>query len=127
VFDTSTRVLYCLELKSTKQKSISFEVTSLKSQPKKMIHKHQIEGLMKFREYDYVVSGFVFNFRDEKNKIEHTYFQNIDDFNIMVKSLDKKSFNENDLKKNKSLEIEGTLKRVNYIWDLGSFFEIENK
>ena len=64
-----------------------------------MIHKHQINGLQEMSKINGVVSGFLFNFRDEKNNIERTYFQNIWDFFEMIEVLEKKSFNEKDLLK----------------------------
>lgn len=127
IFNTKQRVLYCLELKSTKQKSISFEDIDKSKQPTRMVHKHQIKGLMKFAEYKYVMPGFVFNFRDEKNAEERTYFQHIADFSRMAKAIGKSSFNESDVRDFNAMEIHGKIKRTNYEWDLCEFFEkIEN-
>ena len=68
MFDTYNRELWCLELKSTKQKYISFEDINSNKEQNKMIHKHQILGLKKFGNYKHVNSGFLFNFRDEVNE-----------------------------------------------------------
>lgn len=100
LFDGNTRLFYALELKTTKSGSFSFEdIHCDEKQPTKMIHKHQINSLQELSKYDYVVSGFIFNFRDENNGVERTYFQEIWDFFDMIGSIDKKSFNEKDLVK----------------------------
>lgn len=59
--------LLSVELKSTKQKSLSF----------KMIKEHQITGLQKELQYPGVYPGFIFNFREYGNS---TYFIHITDF-----------------------------------------------
>lgn len=92
-------------------------------QSSKMIHKHQILALLDYFKFDNVISGFIFNFRDEEKSIETTYFQSIDDFVSMVNSINKKSFNERDLLTHNSKKIKGVKKRVNYIWDLNSFLK----
>lgn len=124
VFDDKNQILYTLELKSTKQKSMSFEDISIKEkQPSKMIHKHQILSLIEFGKYANIISGFIFNFRDEEQGIERTYFQSIGDFMKMYYSLNKKSFNEIDLIQSGGyLKVVGTKKRVNYTWDIEGMF-----
>lgn len=123
IFNTVSRVLYCLELKSTKYRSISFEDIYSDEEQDKMIHKHQILALREFSEYKNVIAGFVFNFRDEKNNMERTYFQKIQDFLKMCKDIKKKSFNELDLILGGAIKIEGTKKRVNYTWDIDKLFK----
>lgn len=83
-----------------------------------MIHKHQIVSLSKYAEFKNVVSGFIFNFRDEASELERTYFQNIDDFMYMVKNINKSSFNEKDLLLYNPVIIHGAKKRINYSWNL---------
>lgn len=124
VFDDKNQILYTLELKSTKQKSMSFEDINIKEkQPSKMIHKHQILSLIELGKYANIISGFIFNFRDEKQGIERTYFQSIGDFMKMYYSLNKKSFNEIDLIQSGGyLKVVGTKKRVNYTWDIEGMF-----
>jgi penicillin-binding protein-related factor A (putative recombinase) len=61
--------LFTLELKSTKNKSISFDESIIKQ--------HQIDNLLEASRYDQVISGFILNFRIPENK---TYFISIDDF-----------------------------------------------
>lgn len=124
IFDSINCILYCLELKSTKYKSMSFEKIEDKNSQKKMIHAHQIKSLMKFGGYDNVFSGFVFNFRDEKNQMERTYIQNINDFMRMCRNINKQSFNEMDLILYKAKKINGTKKRVNYKWNLEECFNV---
>lgn len=123
VFDTNVRVLYFLELKSTQYKSMSFENIDSMEEQNKMIHKHQIIGLTKFAEYHGVKAGFILNFRDKANETERTYFQQIKDFNKMIKKINKQSFNEIDLILNGAIKINGERKRTRFYWDLNSFFE----
>lgn len=122
VFDDKNVILYALELKSTKSKSISFEdwrIDKNIKQPKKMIHRHQIEALIEFdKKYENMICGFVFNFRDEQNNMERTYFQHINDFVEMCNKFTKLSFNEIDLIMAGHLTINGTKKRVNYTWNI---------
>ncbi|MGZ9868271.1 Holliday junction resolvase RecU [Priestia endophytica] len=58
-----------LELKSTKGKSFSFSESIIKA--------HQIKALKEAVDYEGVVAGFIFNFREPNND---TYFVHIDDF-----------------------------------------------
>lgn len=119
IFDTKNRKFYTLELKTTKNSSISFEDINIKEkQQNKMIHKHQIESLLKFSKYNHVISGFIFNFRNEKNNTQVTYFQNINNFINMINSINKKSFNQKDLSRFSSIIITGEKKRIRYKWDL---------
>lgn len=128
MYDSKSKNLYTLELKTTKYKSMSFDKLedSNTSTSNKMIHRHQIEGLLKFSKYENVVAGFVFNFRDEKNNMERTYFQNITMFMKMYEEIDKCSFNEMDLILHGAVKIEGTKKRKNYIWDIENFLNSQS-
>lgn len=125
LFDTIKRLFYCLELKSTKSKSMTFEDIDLEKQQSKMIHKHQILALDDFSKYDNVIAGFMFNFRDEKNNVERTYFQNIKMFMKMYNDINKKSFNEMDLILNGAIKIKGDKKRVHYIWNIDEFLKAQ--
>ena len=118
MFDTKNKDLYCIELKTTKSKSISFEKLDDLSSSNRMIHKHQILGLQKFSEFEYVTGCFILNFRDEKNNMERTYFQDIKDFLKMYKDIDKHSFNELDLLTHNAIKINGERKRINYKWNI---------
>lgn len=123
IYDSEFRLLYCLELKSTKSKYMAFEDIYSDEEQDKMIHKHQIKSLLKFSKFNNVVPGFIFNFRDEKNNMERTYFQHINDFDNMTRTINKTSFNEMDLIVHKAIKINGMKKRVNYYWDIEEFLK----
>ena len=111
------KVLYTLELKSVRTKSISFE---REKTDKGIIHKHQIDNLLKFSTYNNVVSGFLFDFRLSNR----TYFCMIEEFVNMINKLDKKSFNEKDLYEwCNPIEIEKKKLKVNYRYNGGKFLE----
>ena len=119
-----SRTLYCLELKTTKFKSMSFEDITSDKEQNKMIHKHQILSLNGFSNFKNIISGFILNFRDDDKGIERTYFQNITDFNVMCRKIKKSSFNEADLLRNgNAVKISGTKKRVNYLWNIEEFLK----
>lgn len=119
VFDTKNKIFYTLELKTTKNKSISFEDINIKgTQSNKMIHKHQIESLIEFNKYENVESGFVFNFRNELTGLQNTYYQNINNFIKMTSEINKKSFNEKDLLNYSPIIISGNKKITHYKWNL---------
>ncbi|KAA6472125.1 PDDEXK family nuclease [Bacillus swezeyi] len=73
--------LFPVELKSTKNKSYSFSEKIIKSQ--------QIKYLKEASKFDYVIPGFLFQFREPENKV---FFVHIDDF------LTYKNIAENQLK-----------------------------
>lgn len=126
VFDSKTRILFPMELKSTKFKSMSFESKDEKD-TSKMIKLHQIEGLLKYSKINYVIPCFILNFRDEKNKMQRTYCAPINNFVDMMEKLGKKSFNEIDLINNGVLKVFGEIKRTRYRWGLNSIFDtLEN-
>ena len=111
------KVLYTLELKSVGTKSISFE---REKTDKGIIHKHQIDNLLKFSAYNNVVSGFLFDFRLSNR----TYFCMIEEFENMINHLDKKSFTEKDLYEwCNPVEIEKKKLKVNYRYNVGKFLE----
>lgn len=127
-FDTNSRTLYCLELKTTKFKSISFEDINSNEEENRMIHRHQIIGLANHSTYNNVCSGFLFNFRDEKNNMERTYFQEINDFISMVNKINKKSFNELDLiVDGNAIKINGEKKRTRFQWNMDELFKNMNE
>lgn len=119
LFNPDTKNMYALELKSTKETSMSYWRKDFEDKTKRqtfMIKKHQIEGLQKASKYS-VVAGFIFNFR----YTDHTYFQSIDNFINMTKDSTKKSFNEADVYKNNGVRIAQELMRSNYKYDVESF------
>ena len=100
--------LYCLELKSTKNKAISYAGSS------PMIKEHQIKELEKAHEFG-CKAGFVLNFRDTGN----TYFMLINYFTHLTQKLNKNSFNEKDLEICKNcIPIPSKKLKVNYRYDL---------
>ena len=109
------KVLYALELKSVGTTSISFERTKV---DKGVIHKHQIDNLLKFSTYENIVSGLVLDFRLSDN----TYFCMIEEFVNMINKLDKKSFNEKDLFEwCNPIEIDKKKLKVNYRYNVEKF------
>lgn len=124
-FDTMSRTLFCLELKSTSNKYMGFEDVNSNEEQNKMIHKHQIEGLLKCSTYPNVVGGFLLNFRLPDNEL--TYFMEINQFQKMCESINKKSFNIMDLVLFGAKKINGFKKRTRWYWSLNEFFESYNK
>ena len=125
-YNSTDNKLWCLELKTTAGKSISFEDIHSDKESNKMIHKHQTESLLKFSEYSGVVAGFLFNFRHfegEENANEMTYFMEVSKFQEMCDKLNKKSFNEMDIIINGAIKVQGFKKRTRYSWDIKSLFE----
>lgn len=110
--------LYTLELKSVGTKSISFE---RQRTDKGVIHKHQIDSLLKFSKYENIISGFILDFRLS----DKTYFLEINDFIKLINSIEKKSFNENDLIQYcQPIEIKKKKLKVNYRYDVINFLEV---
>ena len=111
------KVLYTLELKSVGTTSISFERTK---EDKGVIHKHQIDNLLKFSTYGNIISGLILDFRLSDN----TYFCMIEEFVNMANNLDKKSFNEKDLFEwCNPIEIDKKKLRTNYRYNIPLFFK----
>lgn len=109
--------LYTLELKSVGTRSISFE---REKTDKGVIHKHQIDNLIKFSSFNKVISGFIFDYRLSNV----TYFCSIGDFIYMIDNLDKKSFNEGDLLEwCNPIVIKKKKLRTNYRYDIQNFME----
>ena len=98
------------ELKSTAQKSISFD--------EKIIKENQIKSLNKFNEYPYVIGGFIVNFRNYDNQ---TYFVDIEDFMKFKEESNRKSI-PLDYCKEIGIEIHNKIKKVNYKYDLEGLF-----
>ena len=126
-FDSINRVLYALELKTTKGTSMSVEFEGQKDGSSKMIKRHQVKALTKMSKFEHVVSGLILNFRDEFKSEERTYFMFISDFNNMMSEINKKSCNEKDIVQYGGIVIEGVKKRVNYLWDIDGFLKLINK
>ncbi|TVY09816.1 hypothetical protein [Paenibacillus cremeus] len=106
--------LLTLELKSTGNKSVSFD--------EKIIKQHQIDNLLEASTYENTISGFLFNFREYDNK---TYFVHIQDFVKYQHTAQGKSSHTYKSKVNKSsisldiceeigIELKNYLKKKNY-------------
>lgn len=116
LFSGYNGVLYGLELKSIKGKSISFERSK---KEKAVIHYHQQIGLEELNKCKNTISGFILNYR-ELNK---TYFLHIEKYLKLINSISKKSFNINDLLKYEPLLINQCIKRVRYTYDIENFIQ----
>lgn len=120
LYDSNSHLLYALELKTVKGEAISFERTEKENGE---IHYNQIQSLNEWNKYDGVICGFLIEFR----KIEKTFFLNIDDFNMLVKNISKKSFNNQDLEKlniNHTIIPQRKLKKY-YLYDIDNFLKSE--
>ena len=127
LFDSIARILYCLELKTTKNKYMTFEDINSKEKQNKMVHRHQILSLLEFSKFENVMAGFIFNFRDEVHNMERTYFQDAVSFHKMCKSINKSSFNEIDLILNGAIKINGIKQRVKYLWNIDEFLKLKHE
>lgn len=128
VVDSKTHIVYCLEMKTTKNTSMSFDDPYGKEPESKMVKRHQILSLKKAAEFDGIYPAFVFNFREigEDNE-QRTYVMHIDKFIEMLDNINgKKSFNMADIILNGGLKIDGFKKRTRYSWDFESFFDSQS-
>lgn len=128
VLDTRSHLLYAIECKTTKYKSMSVQLDKDDS-ASSMVKHHQINALTKMSGYDGLVPGFLFNFRHfegEKSAFESLYWQGIEDFNLMMAKIEKKSFNEIDLLMNNAVKVFGNKKRTRYRWNIEELFESMN-
>ena len=87
LWDSRARRLIWVELKTTLNKSMSFERTP---EDKGMIHNHQIAGLEKFSAWEGVTAGFVLEFA--ANDEPQTVYIEVNDFINFIRRLPKKSF-----------------------------------
>ena len=104
-----------MELKTVSGKSISFERDKT---DKGVIHHYQVDSLKKFSTYKNVVSGILIDFRGSGN----TYFFMIDEWDKLINSVDKKSFNEDDLLEYANpILIDKKKLKVNYKYNVSKF------
>lgn len=109
--------MWTLELKSVAGTSISFERDK---NDKGVIHYYQIESLKKFSKYKNVVSGLIIDFRGSDN----TYFLMIEEWDDLINSIDKKSFNEKDLLEYANpILIDKKKLKVNYKYNVQRFLK----
>jgi len=100
------------------------EFENKKSKSTFNIKKNQILGLEKASKHKRIIAGFVLNFR----KVNQTYFLSIERFNEMIKTLNKKSFNLDDILQVKHHLIEQELKRTKYKYDINKFIkDVQNE
>lgn len=112
---------FCLELKSVAGKSISFERTK---NDKGEIHYHQIEYLKSCLNYRNIIPGLIIDFRGTDN----TWFLNIKEWDDLINSISKKSFNESDLTSySHPLLISKKKLQVNYRYDVNKFIQNTTK
>ena len=126
IFSGKHRILFPMELKSTKYKSFSVQLTE-DEEPNKMVKYHQIKGLTDMARCVNVEPAFVFNFRDEEAGTQVTYWQAISNFNEMMKQVNKKSFNEVDLLVYGAINVTGQIKRTHYTWNVDELLDEINK
>ena len=108
---------FCLELKSVAGKSISFERTK---NDKGEIHYHQIEYLKSCLNYRNIIPGLIIDFRGTDN----TWFLNIKEWDDLINSISKKSFNESDLiSYSHPILISKKKLKVNYRYNIQQFID----
>lgn len=117
IHDVDNRILWCVECKSTKYKSMSIQIDE-NDNKNSMIKRHQIDSLTDFATHMYTIPCFIMNFRDEDTNNQRTYYMHIDDFNKFLMSTTKKSINEIDIIMNGGIKIDGNKKRIRYSWDI---------
>lgn len=110
---------FCLELKTVAGKSISFERTNAK-EDKGEIHYHQIEYLKSCLNFQNIIPGLIIDFRGTNN----TWFLHIKEWDSLINSIAKKSFNESDLLSySHPLLISKKKLKVNYRYDVAKFLQ----
>lgn len=109
-------IFYSLELK-TFEGSCSFERTK---KDNGIVHHYQIQSLKNFARYKNVCSGLILDFR----KTDNTYFLNINEWDNLVNSISKKSFNESDMFTYcNPIPIEKKKLKVNYKYEISKFLK----
>lgn len=109
---------YALEMKTTKEKSISF---ARSSEQTGAIKYHQIVGLSEIDKIGEVVCGFIIEFREEPR----TIFIRISDFLKLIDLITKKSFRIKDLDiyHIPYIVIPQTLLKTHYRYDIDYFLK----
>lgn len=108
---------FCLELKTVAGKSISFERTK---KDKGEIHYHQIEYLKNCSQYQNIIPGLIIDFRGTDN----TWFLHINQWDDLINSITKKSFNESDLLSySHPILISKKKLKVNYRYNIQQFID----
>lgn len=121
LFDCNTRTLNALELKTTSG-SLTYWREDFEEKGKKknyQIKKNQILGLEKWSKY-LMNCGLIINFRNKDNR---TFYIPINEFIKYTSTLNKKSINIDDVLNMNPIEIENTLMRTNYKYDIDKFLK----
>lgn len=121
LFDCNSRTLSALELKTTSG-SLTYWRKDFENDEKKhsfQIKKNQILGLEKWSKY-LMNCGFIINFRNKGNR---TFFIMINEFLNYTSTLNKKSINIDDVLNMKPIEIENTLMRTNYKYNIDKLLQ----
>lgn len=111
--------LFYVELKTTRQSSISFE--RIKSTQQRMIKAHQIKSLHDRNVYDHVYGCLILNFEPRNTKT--TYFEgscwliNVDDFIKWIDTTERLSINEDECSKI-GIQIEREVLKVNFDYEI---------
>lgn len=114
--------LFTLELKSTQQKSISFD--------EKIIKQHQIDKLNEASGFENVVSGFIFNFREPENRVFFVHIKDFLDYKYIAQNQIKDHNYQNKVNKSSislpiceeiGLEIKGFKKRTRWHYHMNDF------
>jgi penicillin-binding protein-related factor A (putative recombinase) len=116
--------LFPIEFKSTGNRSISFD--------EKIIKQHQIDALKDAVEYDGLIAGFIFNFREYDN---FTCFVHINDF-LEIQHLSQSKISEHrfksklnkssiglDICKEVGIEIHNVKKKVKHRYYIGNLLD----
>lgn len=123
MFDSRTHLLFAIECKSTKFKSMNFQIDK-NDKSTKMIKYHQLKSLVDMSKYNGIVAGLLINFRGENDDNQRLYFVRIDNFYRMINQINKASFNEIDLiMYGSAVKIQGVKKRTRYTWDIDAFLK----
>lgn len=121
LFDCNTRTLSAIELKTTSG-SLTYWREDFEEKGKKknyQIKKNQILGLEKWSKY-LMNCGLIINFRNKDNR---TFYIPINEFIKYTSTLNKKSINIDDVLNMNPIEIENTLMRTNYKYDIDKFLK----
>ena len=126
MFDSNTHLFFAIECKSTKFKSMNFQVDE-NDKSTKMIKYHQLKSLVDMAKYNGIVAGLFINFRGENDDNQRLYFVRIDNFYKMINQINKASFNEIDLiMYGSAIKIQGAKKRTRYAWDIDGFLKSQD-
>lgn len=125
--DEQTGLLYGLELKSTKESSVTFWREDFEKKNKErgirthyIIGKKQILGLKKWSEKHKGIFGFIINFRNSENE---TFFVSISDFLSFTDKFSKPRISIRDIVEMGGVRISSKKAKVNYKYDMDTFFK----